>query len=318
MPPKRTNGIKRKATESPVAELPKKAKGIPSQYKDSTLEVKFGIIQRKFYPPEMTNERANAYRNGEIERPIETFKKAAKETREAREDIKVKDAVVHWFRSDLRTRDNTALHKAGEKAKEKGVPLICIYLVSPEDFQAHFTAPVRVDFVLRTLKVLQKDLAQLDIPLYVETVDKRKKLPGRLIELCQSWGASHLFANVEYEVDELRREASLFKSCLDASIAFSAFEDNCVVPPYSLSSLSGGQYTIYSPWYRAWLKLLNERREMLDERPQPARNPENTRGRLSKLFDCSIPEAPENKKLSDEEKKRFQNMWPAGEVSTTE
>jgi hypothetical protein len=110
-----------------------------------------GIVLRKYYPYEMSNARALAYNNNKLVRPIELLNTALSETKTEREKIPVKNAVVHWFKCDLRTKDNNSLHLASEKAKEKGVPLIGMYIVSPQDFEAHLTAPVRVDFILRTL-----------------------------------------------------------------------------------------------------------------------------------------------------------------------
>ena len=75
---------------------------------------------------------------------------------------------------------------AAAKAKEKDVPLICVFSVSPQDYQAHLTSAPRVDFEMRTLKIMRKELAALDVPLYVETVDKRKEVPSRLINLAES------------------------------------------------------------------------------------------------------------------------------------
>jgi deoxyribodipyrimidine photo-lyase len=160
---------------------------------------------------------------------------------------------VHWFKWDLRTCDNKALHLASQKAKEKGVPLICMYIVSPQDFEARLTAPVRVDFALRTLEVLQADLDKLNIPLYVEAVEKGKAIPGRVLELLQKWGASHLFCNVEYEVDDLRREARMVRCCLENGIAMDVTLDTCVVSPGGLQSGTGKQYSLYTSWYRAWV-----------------------------------------------------------------
>ena len=214
-------------------------------------EEEYGIVDRQFYPPQMSNERCAMYNANVIERPIETLDKAQTETNPRREAVPVKDAVVHWFKADLRISDNKALHLASEKAKSKGVPLICLYIVSPQDFKAHVTAPVRVDFVLRTLKVLKEDLEEFDIPLYVETVGKRKAIPQRVLQLCKEWGANHLFANIEYEVDELRREALLTRMGLEQGLAIEAVPDTCVVAPGELSSGSGGQYAVYSPWFRA-------------------------------------------------------------------
>ena len=307
---------KRKAIDPLNGAQPKKPKpdfSDRSRYKDSSEEIKYGIVLRDFYPPELINERAKQYATGEIERPIETLEKAIAETQGQRDAIKVTDAVVHWFKCDTRTRDNIGLHLASEKAKSKGVPLVCVYFVSPQDFQAHLTSAVRVDFILRNLQVLKEDLAELDIPLYVETIEKRKKVPERLISLCKEWGASHIFCNMEYEVDELRREAGLTSDCLDQDISFNSVHDTCVVRPGELKSGAGGQISIYSPWHRKWCAHLNQRPKQLDEFPRPSKNPSSTRNRFGSLFASSIPEAPASKQLSAEDKTKFANMWPAGE-----
>ena len=240
------NGTKRKANG--VATSPsKKVKSDVPVNKDSP-EEEYGIVDRQFYPPEMTNERCKQYNTDKIERPIETLDKALKETQSERDKTQVKDAVVHWFKCDLRITDNKALHLASEKAKTKGVPLICIHIISPQDYKAHMTSAVRLDFVLRTLEVLKEDLAQLHIPLYVETVEKRKAIPNRIFELCNEWGASHLYTNIEYEVDELRREALMTRTGLEHGVAVYTVPDTCVVAPGEISSGSGNQYSVYSPW----------------------------------------------------------------------
>jgi hypothetical protein len=44
--------------------------------------------------------------------------------------------VLHWFRSkDLRIQDNRALYDASETAREAKVPLVCVYLNCPAEFQ---------------------------------------------------------------------------------------------------------------------------------------------------------------------------------------
>jgi deoxyribodipyrimidine photo-lyase len=277
-----------------------------------------GIVLRTYYPHEMSNARALAYNNDEIPRPVELLNSALSETQSERAKIEVKEAVVHWFKCDLRTKDNHALHLASEKARSKEVPLICMYIISPQDFEAHLTAPVRVDFIIRTLHVLKAVLAKLDIPLYVETVEKRKRIPGRILELLEKWGASHLYTNVEYEVDELRREAKLVRDCLEKGIAMDVLPDTCVVSPGELSSGSGKQYAVYSPWYRAWMAHIASKPHLLDLFRPPHKNPSSAKEALLDLLNSGIPEAPENKKISTEEKQRFQSMWPAGEDAAHE
>ncbi|KXJ96181.1 DNA photolyase [Microdochium bolleyi] len=273
-----------------------------------------GIVLRKYYPREMTNARAQAYKDNILPRPIELLAHAQSETSSVRAKIAVKNAVVHWFKMDLRLYDNRALSMASQKAAAAGVPLICVYLLSPEDFEAHFRAPVRIDFMLRTLAVLQTDLAALDIPLHVETVDRRKDIPSRMLELMQGWGASHLFANMEYEVDELRREAKMVRMLANEGISMEVLHDQCVVNPGSLASGTGKQYSVYSPWFRAWVAYLHANMDLLLEvHESPARNPASARTKYGKLFECTIPEAPMGQRLSAEEQTRFHALWPAGE-----
>lgn len=279
-------------------------------YEDSE---KHGIVLRKYYPHEMSNERAAAYNANELPRPIELLDSALSDTAEKRDKVEVKGAVVHWFKNDLRTSDNTALSKASSKAKEAGVPLIALYVVSPQDWEAHLTSPARVDFTLRTLAVIKEDLAELDIPLWVETVDKRKQVPSQVTELLEKWGASHLFTNIEYEVDELRREADLVRSLAEKGIAMYPEHDTTVVPPGTLHSGSGKPYAVYSPFFRAWVRHIHECPELLDLFDPPEKNPKEARDKYKELFKCEIPDAPEGKTLGDEDKKRLRETWPAGE-----
>lgn len=272
-----------------------------------------GVVLRKFYPPEMSNARAAAYINDELPRPIEVLQSALSETKSGRGAIEVKEAVVHWFKCDLRTRDNRSLHMASEKAKENGVPLITMYIVSPQDFEAHLASPARVDFILRTLEILKKDLAQLDIPLYIETVEKRRKIPGRIVELLQVWGASHIFANMEYEVDELRRDARMVRSCLENDIAMDVVPDTCVVAAGEIKTGAGKQYSVFTPWLRSWIAYIHSNDDVLGICEPPSKNPASARDKFAHLFKSKIPNAPDIKKLSNEEKKRFGTMWPAGE-----
>ncbi|KAL4988180.1 DNA photolyase, FAD-binding/Cryptochrome [Aspergillus falconensis] len=274
----------------------------------------FGIVLRGFYPPEMSNARCEAYSRGILERPIETWQKAYTETSAQRNAITANAAVVHWFKSDLRLHDNRALQMAYKIAQEYRIPLIGLYILSPEDLTAHLSSPARVDLTLRTLEQLKRDLGELDVPLYMETQAHRKDIPRRIIALCQEWGVNHLFANLEYEVDELRREAKLIRLCAQSGIRFETAHDTCVVPPGLLSSQQGKQYAVYSPWFRSWLAFLNKNPEYLEASEDPTSNPGDARRYFKELFECPVPGAPENKRFDDAEKAdRIRRAFPAGE-----
>lgn len=272
-----------------------------------------GIVLRKYYPHEMSNTRARAYNDNRLPRPIEQLQAAQQETAVARKRVEVGDAVLHWFKMDLRTSDNCALAMASDLAKGAGVPLIGLYVISPQDWEAHLSAPIRVDFTLRTLDALKADLEKLDIPLHVEVVEERKDIPARIAALMQEWHANHLYANMEYEVDELRREAKMVKMLATKGKSLEVVHDTCVVPPGKLMTGTGRQYAVYSPWYRTWVAHVHTNLGLLEEFERPVRNPASARKNFGKLFGSAIPEAPAGKKLSLEDAKRYRSLWPAGE-----
>lgn len=277
-----------------------------------------GIVDRRFYPAEISNERCTMYNASEIPRPIEVLQSTLDATLDARQEAgnASGEAVIHWFKRDLRVRDNTALSLACRKAKEKGVGVIGLWILSPQDWEAHLVSPAKCDFELRSLEVLRDELKTLDIPLHMEVVPRRKSVPKRIIELCEDWGAKNVFCNIEYEPDELRREERLVKECLEKGIAFWPQHDDCVVPPGTLKTGSGKQYAVYSPFFRAWVAYLHAHPEVLQERPAPTANPKGFRmGRFSQLFDEQVPEAPESKRLEREFKERLEQLYPAGEAA---
>lgn len=276
-------------------------------------EERAGIVQREFYPPEMSNERCKRYLDSELPRPLRLLNQTLAVTQATRDKIQAGDSVVHWFKRDLRLQDNRGLSLASRKAKEKGIPLVCVYIISPQDFQAHLTSAVRVDFELRTLAVLKADLAELNIPLYITTIEDRKVVPGHLLDKCKEWGAKHVFCNIEYEVDELRREIKMVKNCLAQGINFTAVHDDVVVPPETLMTGAGKQYSVYSPWFKSWIRYLHEHPHLLDAYPSPTTNDDAARQRFQDIFAAAIPIAPPNKTLSTDEKEKFARLWPPGE-----
>jgi deoxyribodipyrimidine photo-lyase len=280
-----------------------------------------GIIDRRYYPAEMSNERCAMYNANELPRPIEILNQTLAGTRNAREAIRAGkagahgDAVIHWFKRDLRIRDNTALSNAAALAKEKGIGVIGVWIMSPQDWEAHLVSPAKCDFELRSVELMKKELDELDIPLYVEAIPCRKNLTKRLVELAQEWNVKNVFCNLEYEPDELRREERVVKSMLEKGISFEPQHDDCVVPPGSLKTGGGKQYAVYSPWFRQWVSHLHAHPHLVNERPMPLKNPPGFREKYATLFNTPIPDLPESKSLTDEEQTRFHALWPAGEAA---
>ena len=63
-----------------------------------------------------------------------------------------------WLRSDLRIDDNPALSMAGSECKK----IACLYLISEREWKNHNNANVKLDFIIRNLSDLSKNLSKLE------------------------------------------------------------------------------------------------------------------------------------------------------------
>lgn len=202
------------------------------------------VVNRKFYPPLISNASCAAYQSGEKPTPFKKLQQALSSTAGFRTRINPGRTAVHWFRTDLRIHDNTGLSLAGKYAEfvrkddpaKEDFALIALFVISPEDLEAHIMSPARMDFAMRSLEVLKTDLEEKNIPLVVETVEKRKDVVKRVLMLCDTWGANHIWANAEYEVDELRRDEELIREGEKNGVAVNILHDTCVVPPETLTT----------------------------------------------------------------------------------
>ena len=223
--------------------------------------------------------------------------------------------VLHWFRSkDIRQQDNKALHAAAQKVKEGKGCLITMYLFSPKDMEWHGTSPARSDFILRSLRVLKEQLEGKSIPLAVVVSEERGTKTDKVMEFVKENDISHIYANMEYEVDELRRDVDLAKKVKEEEdLAFEILHDQTVVVPGTLTTGSGGPMKVFTPYHKAWLAETKRDPSLLNEVPPPEGNEKNATNTFEKLFDTQIPDLPESKHYrSDEERDRLRRLWPAG------
>jgi len=291
-----------------------------------------GIVDRKYYPPVLSNARCAAYSSGELLKPIDELNLALSSTSGFRSRVLAGRSVIHWFRTDLRIEDNTALHLASKLATSATTgdcAVIGLYIFSPQDFEAHVVSPARLDFILQCLKVLRKDLAKLDIPLCVEVVEKRRDIPARVLQLAEQWGAKHVFANMEYEVDELRRDAKVVRLGETNGVAVDVVHDTCAIAPgqlltkvflpstQSLYSLTGPKstgkaFSVYTPWFRAYLTHLSQNPSLLKINHPPSANHPSARTTFPTLFVSDLPSPPSNKTLTPTEQETVRSLFPAG------
>lgn len=230
--------------------------------------------------------------------------------------------VLHWFRSkDLRSQDNRALHAASQKAKEGGGSLITMYLHSPKDIEWHGTSPARIDLILETLQMLKAELQKKNIPLAVVTAEERKEKTSKVQEFVKKHDVSHVYANMEYEVDELRRDIDLASKLQEGKegISFEVLHDQTVVVPGELKTGAGGPHKVFTPYHKAWLEETKKNPELLDLVSPPEGNDQASKDKFKDLFDSKVPDVPKVKEFaSKEERDRIRKLWPAGHDAAIE
>jgi deoxyribodipyrimidine photo-lyase len=160
-----------------------------------------------------------------------------------------------WFRSDLRVRDNPALHRACVEA-DRGV--IGVFLICPEQWRKHDWADVRVDFLLRTIETLSERLKDLHIPLLVRTVPGFEDAPRELLNLARKHGCDTLYYNSEYEFNEQRRDENVREESERADLGVRVQHDQSIVRPDALRTSNDDFYTVFTPFRRSWMKHLDE------------------------------------------------------------
>ncbi|KAL8809541.1 MAG: hypothetical protein Q9200_003329 [Gallowayella weberi] len=224
--------------------------------------------------------------------------------------------VAHWFRSkDLRIHDNRGLHNASTLAEKEGAPLIGLYVYCAEEFEWHGTSPARCDFILENLGLMQKELADLNLPLKIVEADGRDDIVPSAMKFMEDNNVSHVFANYEYEVDELRRDIKFVQRSQD-KYHTSFHHDQTVIEPGTMRTGSGGPMKVFSPFHRAWLAEIKSSPDLLDTVPPPNKNSSSHAKSFSSLFNSKIPSAPANKQFaSDSERDRIRSLWPAGHTA---
>ncbi|KAF2753922.1 Cryptochrome/photolyase FAD-binding domain-containing protein [Pseudovirgaria hyperparasitica] len=222
--------------------------------------------------------------------------------------------VLHWFRSkDLRINDNRALDAASKIAKENKAPLITAYLYSPKDLEWHGTSPARSDFIIECLRLMREQLSEKHIPLAIIEAPERGDKTEQIVSFVKNNDVSHVYANLEYEVDELRRDKKITVQLKDAGIAVELVHDQTVLEPGVILNGSGGPHKVFTPYHKAWLSKISSSPDLLDLYSDPEPNEKSVLSKYRPLFDTALPSLPENKQFgSKDERDRIRRLWPAG------
>lgn len=150
--------------------------------------------------------------------------------------------VILWFRRDLRLADQKAL----TAAVGSGSPVIPVYILDDETPKHRKMGGASRWWLHHSLTSLDADLKMAGSRLLL----RHGKSEEVLASLVEETGASAIHCIRHYEPWWRNAEKAVAKA-LPADCAFYCHDGNYLLPPGSVTTGSGGQYKIYTPFMRA-------------------------------------------------------------------
>lgn len=203
-----------------------------------------------------------------------------------------------WFRSDLRVADNPALAAAIARS-DSG--LTGLFITTPDQWIEHHWGAPKKDFIQRSVNALAKSLANLGIPFRIEHCPSFSSVPSVVERVARETGSRRVLANRELEINERRRDTAVARVLKENDIEWVEFDDQTIVPPGKVLTQSGTAYTVFSPFFRSWVRYLEETGLGSPSSPPIARF-QNPQMRPSTLD------------LDDTAPAGLRSLWPAGEA----
>lgn len=80
--------------------------------------------------------------------------------------------------------------------------------------------------------------------MYVITHEPRRTVPEKVISLMEEWGTKSLYANISYEVDELRRDIRTSDLAKRKQLRCDFVQDRLIVNPGTLTTKEGKAYAV--------------------------------------------------------------------------
>jgi deoxyribodipyrimidine photo-lyase len=153
---------------------------------------------------------------------------------------------IHWFRNDLRLRDNTALDALATRVEE----WLPVFVLDPRLIGGSRLESPRAGFLLACLARLGSDLEKRGVPLLVRSGRPEQVLPKLLHET----GARFLSFNEDATPFARRRDAAVQQAVERSGARVAARLDRVVFRSSEVRRASGGAYAVYTPYRRTWWK----------------------------------------------------------------
>jgi len=154
------------------------------------------------------------------------------------------ERILHWFRSDLRLRDNTALAAAAGRARE----LVLLFVLDDRLLGGAALGAPRLRFLLDSLARLGAALEARGQRLVV-----KRGLPEQVVPaLLRRWKIERITWNRDYGPYARRRDAAVRRAADALGAVVEEHKDRVVFESSELRTRSGAPFQVYTPFRNAW------------------------------------------------------------------
>ncbi|WP_439185529.1 cryptochrome/photolyase family protein [Carboxylicivirga taeanensis] len=159
--------------------------------------------------------------------------------------------TIHWFRRDLRLKDNTALNAALNGPH----PVLPIFI-----FDRHITDELQADDARITF--IHQQVTTINVQLNSQYHNGLKVLQGQPLEewqkLIHSYNIAEVHFNRDYEPYALERDEAVTKLLESHGIRVVTHKDQVVFEAHEVLKKDGSPYTIYTPYKKQWISRFND------------------------------------------------------------
>ncbi len=189
---------------------------------------------------------------------------------------------IHWFRRDLRVRDNTGLIAAARSAGRDG-HVVGVFVIDDRWWpaQQEQLGAFQARFWLDSLAELQRALADRGITLVI----RRGADPvAELLDVAETVRADAIFWNRDYEPAQRALDARLERAAAERGLETCSCKDAVQFEEREILTGQGEAYSVFTPYRRSYLKALHASPpQPLGLPPKTAPGPRVAAGRLPTL-----------------------------------
>jgi len=167
----------------------------------------------------------------------------------------VLDRALVWFRRDLRSVDQAALHHALLAARD----VWCVFVFDRDILDPLPRIDRRVDFILASLHELDQQLRELGTQHGhpgVRLLVRQGRAVDEISALAQCLSVQAVYANHDDEPAALQRDGAVRSSLASHGVALHTSKDHVVFERSELLTQAGKPYTVFTPYKNAWLRKL--------------------------------------------------------------